>query len=67
MDKTRYFILKIVGIISLAVLAYFLFSIAPYYKPTETFEKGLAVMTDVIEIIENARKAAGIIFPGDSL
>ena len=34
---------------------------------TETFEKGLAVMTDVIEIIENARKAAGIIFPGDSL
>lgn len=41
MDKTKYFVLKIVGIILLTVLAYFLFKIAPYYKPTETFENGV--------------------------
>ena len=31
----------------------------------ETLEKGLMVMVDTIEVIENARKAAGIFFPGD--
>ena len=33
----------------------------------ETLEKGLQVMVDTIEVIENARKAAGILFPGDEV
>ncbi len=31
----------------------------------ETLRKGLRVMLDTVEVIENARKAAGIRFPGD--
>ena len=31
----------------------------------DTIYRGLDVMVDVIEVLENARKKAGILFPGD--
>ena len=41
MNKTLFFAQKIFWILLLIVLAYFLFTIAPYYKPTETFKEGV--------------------------
>lgn len=45
MNKFLLFIQKMLGITMLAVLAYSLFKIAPYYKPTATYEK------DVLRVV----------------
>lgn len=47
MNKILSFTKKIFWVILLGVFAFLLFKIAPYYKPTETFEKGvLRVVVD---------------------
>lgn len=41
MDKKFVLVKKVITVIILLFIAFFLFKIAPYYKPTEKFEKGV--------------------------